>query len=65
MIEKPCPDGITTGAGLLLTGRGQGNEKSWRKCKKVLTDASSACIIIQVTNGNGKQQNSFFQYKEP
>ena len=65
MIEKPCPGGNTAGAGLLLAEAGKEMKKVEENAKKVLTDASSACIIIQVANGNGKQRNSFLQYKEP
>ena len=59
MIEKPCPGGNTAGAGLLLAEAGKEMKKVEENAKRVLTDASSACIIIQVANGNSKRKSEF------
>ena len=34
-------------------------KKEIKNFKKVLTDAPSACIIVQVANGNGKRKSEF------
>ena len=50
---------IPPGQGFFLAEAGKEMKKVEENVKKVLTDASSACIIIQVANGNGKRKSEF------